>query len=47
MKNRKTIARLALAALIFVVAALVLSRLVADHGAPPPPPQPPHVGAPK
>lgn len=40
--NLKTIARLATAVLIFLVAALVMSRLVGDHGAPPPPPQPPH-----
>jgi len=34
-------------ALVFLVAALVVSRLFTDHGAPPPPPQPPHAGAAK
>ncbi|CDW96333.1 MULTISPECIES: hypothetical protein [unclassified Thiomonas] len=45
MKNRKTITRAALAAIIFVVVALVASRMVGDHGALPAPPQPPHAHA--
>lgn len=41
------LARLATAVLVFLVAALVVSRVAADHGAPPPPPQPPHAGVAK
>jgi hypothetical protein len=35
------------ATVVLVVAALITSRLVGDHSAPPAPPQPPHAGATK
>ncbi len=45
--NLKIVWRATVAAVVLVVAALITSRLVGDHSAPPAPPQPPHAGATK